>query len=303
MFGGQHVAALALTAGVAAVAVALSRRRPGTARRVGRFVAVAMLVSGLGYVVVDATAGTPWRYWLPLHLCDLVVCIGAAALWTRRPLLGEMTYFWGLAGALPAMLTPDLRLGFPDFHFVFYFLQHGFIVVSALLLASADDVHPRAWAPLRMWLWLNAMALPVGIFDYVADAMLALFDREEAVGKTFHLAAGPERQSTIEELVAIARTVFDRKPVRYVDPDLYMRWLRPVLKPLLMLVRPDVARRGGVFLPYLRSNPTFSTANTEAAIALRPPQVSEYFDRIMRYARDTDFGRQKALAERASETG
>lgn len=170
LFGGQHAAALALTAGVAAVAVALSRRRPGTALRVGRFVAVALVVSGLGYVVVDAIAGTPWRYWLPLHLCDLVVCIGAAALWTRRPLLGEMTYFWGLAGALPAMLTPDLRLGFPDFHFVFYFLQHGFIVVSALLLASADDVHPRAWAPLRMWLWLNAMALPVGIFDYLADA-------------------------------------------------------------------------------------------------------------------------------------
>ncbi len=140
--------------------------------------------------------------------------------------------------------------------------------------------------------------------DYVADAMLALFDLEEAAGKTFHLAAGPDRQSTIEELVAIARTVFDRKPVRYIDPDLYMRWLRPVLKPLLMLVRPDVARRGGVFLPYLRSNPTFSTANTDAAIASRPPQVSEYFDRIMRYARDTDFGRQKALAAgEASESG
>lgn len=131
--------------------------------------------------------------------------------------------------------------------------------------------------------------------DYVADAMMALFGRPEATGRTFHLAAGPERQSTIEELVAIARTVFDRKPIRYVDPDLYMNWLRPILKPILMLVRPDVARRGGVFLPYLRSNPTFSTANVEALIELRPPKVADYFDRIMRYARDTDFGRVREL--------
>ncbi len=131
--------------------------------------------------------------------------------------------------------------------------------------------------------------------DYVADAMMALFDREEAVGRTFHLAAGPERQSTIAELVVIAREVFERKPVRYIDPDLYMKWLRPVLKPLLMLVRPDVARRGGVFLPYLRSNPTFSTANTESLIELRPPKVADYFDRIMRYAQESDFGRVRLL--------
>jgi len=170
LFGGQHLVALAVTAGVAALAVGLSRRRPETAQRVGRAVALALVASGVGYVVIDATAGTPWRQWFPLHLCDLVVYIGAAALWTRRPLLAEMTYFWGLAGALPAMLTPDLPLGFPDFHFVFYFAQHGFIVVSALLLASADDVHPRAWAPLRLWLWLNAVALPVAVFDHLADA-------------------------------------------------------------------------------------------------------------------------------------
>jgi len=170
LFGGQHLAALLVTAGVAAVAVGMSRRRPDRAERVGRGVAVAMVTSGAAYVVVDAAAGTPWFHWFPLHLCDIVVYVGAAALWTRRPLLAEMTYFWGLAGALPAMLTPDLRLGFPDFHFVFYFLQHGLIVVSALLLASADDVHPRPWAPLRVWLWLNVVALPVGGFNALTGA-------------------------------------------------------------------------------------------------------------------------------------
>lgn len=134
--------------------------------------------------------------------------------------------------------------------------------------------------------------------DFVADAMVHLFEREEATNRIFHLTAGIERASTIAELVAIAQEVFERKPVRYVDPDLYMRWLRPILKPILSLVRPDVARRGGVFLPYLRSNPSFATDGAAALLepaGIRPPDVKTYFDRIMRYARDTDFGRVREL--------
>jgi hypothetical integral membrane protein (TIGR02206 family) len=170
LFGTQHWWALIFTAVVASLAVGVSRRRPALAETVGRAAAILLVTSGAGYIVVDALSGTSWRHWAPLHLCDVSVYVGAAALWTRRPLLAELTYFWGLAGALPAMLTPDLPVGFPDFHFVFYFLQHGFIVVAAALLAAADDVHPRRLAPLRAWLWLNALAGVVGIFDHLTGS-------------------------------------------------------------------------------------------------------------------------------------
>lgn len=135
-------------------------------------------------------------------------------------------------------------------------------------------------------------AVPV---DFVADAMLHIFTRPEATGRTFHLAAGEKRQSTIGELVEMAQEVFDQKPVRYVDPDLYFRWIRPWLLPILKLVRPDVARRGGVFLPYLRSNPSFSTQEAESILApagIEPPKVVDYFDVILRYAQRSDFGRR-----------
>lgn len=134
--------------------------------------------------------------------------------------------------------------------------------------------------------------------DFVADAMIHLFARPEATGRIFHLAAGPQRQATIASLVAIAQRVFDRKPVRYVDPDFYMRWLRPVVRPLLRLVRPDVAEQGGVFLPYLRSNPTFEVAAAEGLLSpagLSPPPVESYFETIIRFALDTDFGRRSLL--------
>jgi long-chain acyl-CoA synthetase len=129
--------------------------------------------------------------------------------------------------------------------------------------------------------------------DYVADAMLALMQRPDATGRTFHLAAGVERQATIEELVTMAQEIFAQKPVRYLDPDVYMRWIRPWLLPILRMVRPDVANRGGVYLPYLAYNPSFSTTEAQAVLQMQAPRVVDYFGTIMRYAMRSDFGRRE----------
>jgi hypothetical protein len=139
-------------------------------------------------------------------------------------------------------------------------------------------------------------AIDVVPVDYVADAMIHLFERTEALGRTFHLAAGVERQSTIAEIVALAEQEFERGKIRYIDPDLYMRWLRPVVKPILRLIRPDVAERGGVYLPYFRANPSFSVEDASALLApagIVPPRVGEYFGAILRYAKQSDFGRSE----------
>ncbi|MFO0728439.1 MAG: SDR family oxidoreductase [Myxococcota bacterium] len=130
--------------------------------------------------------------------------------------------------------------------------------------------------------------------DFVADAMMHLMFEPKALGRTFHLAAGPERQSTIGELVKLAERYFAQGKVRYVSPDLYMKYLRPFIKPLIQTVRPGVAEKGGVFLPYLKANPTFSVAETSPLLqsaGLAPPKVADYFGTIMRYAQETDFGR------------
>lgn len=148
-------------------------------------------------------------------------------------------------------------------------------------------------------------AIDVVPVDYVADAMVRLFELPEATGRTFHLAAGHERQSTIGELAGVAEVIFGRGPVRYVDPDLYMRWLRPIVRPILRLLRPDVAERGGVYLPYFRSNPTFSVTEATRLLAphgITPPRVLDYFDRIVRFARDSDFGRRDVEAQSQSQS-
>lgn len=139
-------------------------------------------------------------------------------------------------------------------------------------------------------------AIDVVPVDFVADAMMYLFDQPASLGKTVHLAAGTERQSTIGEIVALAEVEFGQGKIRYIDPDLYMKWLRPIVKPILTLIRPDVAERGGVYLPYFRSNPSFDTAQASALLAgsgIVPPKVGEYFQAILRYAKESDFGRSE----------
>ena len=132
--------------------------------------------------------------------------------------------------------------------------------------------------------------------DYVADAIEALGRGTEHVGGTFHLAAGPEGSLTIEQIAAVVRVFFGGKPPRYVDPDFFMTWVRPVADLFIWGKKRRVIREGGTFfIPYFSGNPLFDTTKASAALeplGVRPPKVEEYLSTIFEYARSTDFGRR-----------
>lgn len=81
---------------------------------------------------------------LPFHLCDLSAIIAGFALITRRQLLCELTYCWGLAATAQALLTPALGIGFPSWPFLAFFVQHFAIVAAALYLPIVVGWRPRA---------------------------------------------------------------------------------------------------------------------------------------------------------------
>lgn len=90
---------------------------------------------------------------LPFHLCDIAAITAGFALLTRKPLLGELTYCWGLAGTLQALITPNLHNTFPHPVYFTFFLHHGAIVITALLLPLALRWRPREGIVLRMLGW------------------------------------------------------------------------------------------------------------------------------------------------------
>jgi hypothetical integral membrane protein (TIGR02206 family) len=165
----EHLITLGVIAACVAPLVTAARVRPGRwARPACRALALVILANELGWWVWLGFQHT-WSaaYALPLQLCDVVAFVAAAALWFRRPLLVELTYFWGLAGTANGLISPDLPDHFPSYLFLQYFIAHGAIVAAALLLVVGLRITPRRGAVLRV----VALTLALVAVDAAANAM------------------------------------------------------------------------------------------------------------------------------------
>src|SRR5579872_4116294 len=162
--------ALAAVAGVAACAG--GRRRPGPWRQwVARLLGAALLGDAVSYVLALVVAGTfSARTDLPLALCNVAVLVAAAACFWRLPVLVELTWFWGLAGTLQAVITPDLDVGFPHLVFFQYMVGHLGIVLAAVFLVIGMDIRPRPGAVGRVLAVTALYTGLVGLVDGVSGA-------------------------------------------------------------------------------------------------------------------------------------
>jgi hypothetical integral membrane protein (TIGR02206 family) len=144
-----------------------ARRRPGRwTIAVAETIGLALAAVAISYTVGLLLAGT-WsaRTSLPLALCDMGVLVAAVACWSRVPLLVEITYFWGLAGSLQGVLTPDLNVAFPHLVFFQYVVGHLGIVVAALFLVVGVRIEPRPGAVPRVFVISAAYTALVGLVD------------------------------------------------------------------------------------------------------------------------------------------
>ena len=98
---------------------------------------------------------------LPLHLCDITAIFCGFALLTRRSWLCELSYFWGLAGTMQGLLTPDLHYDFPEPLYLSFFLQHGVIVITALVIPFGLGWRPPSGSARRAYAWLLVYAVAI----------------------------------------------------------------------------------------------------------------------------------------------
>jgi hypothetical integral membrane protein (TIGR02206 family) len=170
----EHLLAVVAIAICAAVLVTMARLRPGEWTRAAAFALAVLLVGAeVGWWIYldvtgakDAELGTA----LPLQLCDAAIFISAFALVLRTQLLVELTYFWGLAGTIQALITPDLPQHFPAFPYFQYYVAHGGIVTAALFLVVGLGQWPHRDALLRVLVVTVAYALLVGAIDAATGA-------------------------------------------------------------------------------------------------------------------------------------
>ena len=65
-------------------------------------------------------------------------------------MLVEITWFWGLAGTLQGLLTPDHPILFPSYDWLEFYTDHIGVILAACWLVVGLGLHPRPRAALRV---------------------------------------------------------------------------------------------------------------------------------------------------------
>jgi nucleoside-diphosphate-sugar epimerase len=184
----------------------------------------------------------------------------------------------------PSIVVGDSRSGYTaNFRVLYKPLK---LVARGVIVAAPAD--PRG-------------VLDIVPVDYVIDALLALSGTSDSIGRCYHLAAGPEGQSSIADLLTLAAEYFEVRRPLLLPPQLWA----PVLQGLLHVLyvtrwgdrgRTEIDRMASYF-PYFRYRASFDTTVAREALAahgISPPSVRDYFRTIMRFCTDTNWGRNPA---------
>jgi hypothetical integral membrane protein (TIGR02206 family) len=193
LFGAYHLIALGIIVLVNVWLVYFKKHSTEKSRKIFRYVLAAILV-------IDEMG---WHYWnlatgqwtiqtmLPLHLCSILVWLGAYMLVTKNYSIYEFMYLLGIAGALQALLTPDAgRYGFPHFRAIQVMLSHGSIITAALYMTIVEGYRPTLRSIGRVMLGANVYMVLVGLVNW-------------AIGSNFlFIAHKPETASLLDVLPA-----------------------------------------------------------------------------------------------------
>ena len=114
----------------------------------------------------DWDAGTT----LPLHLCGAGIVLAAFLLINRNFLLYELVYFWGLGGAIQALLTPDIGIyGYPHYRFFQFFISHGVLIFASLYMTWIGGMRPTHRSIWRVMGMTNIYLVLIAGFNLLTD--------------------------------------------------------------------------------------------------------------------------------------
>lgn len=163
--------ALALAFFVPLLLAALCHGRPARDRWARLGLAVLLIGEWIGFYVVFWREGWFTREnVLPLALCDWAEAALIVALIAPHLKAYELGYFWGLAGTLQALVTPDLAYGFPDPRFIFFMLNHAGVIAALLYLTLGTGLRPLPQSIPRVVAATFIYVLVAGGADYALGA-------------------------------------------------------------------------------------------------------------------------------------
>lgn len=157
-----------LTIAILGCLIVLACRRWSEARRawLGRALALTLVAYAVTIYLQLAAAGElSVSYALPLELCHCVMFACVLSLLRPNRLASDVAYFCGLAGTLPATITPDIGRGFPSWEYIQFFWAHGGVLLAVVFLIAGQGFKPRPGSMWRVFIAVNVYAAVVGAAD------------------------------------------------------------------------------------------------------------------------------------------
>ena len=170
LYGTHHIATLSTLCALGLLFIYICRKHPRT-------LPAKLVVTTLAFLCLAAypleqlawqltgSSHSSLEAAIPFHLCDITALLCGFALITRKPILCELSYYCGLAGTMQGLLTPNLAITFPNPQFITFFILHGSIVITALLLPIGLGWKPRPGSVRRAFTALLIYATAAGLLN------------------------------------------------------------------------------------------------------------------------------------------
>jgi hypothetical integral membrane protein (TIGR02206 family) len=203
LFGTEHVIVMVLTVTLPLV---LAFFGAGNARRdavIRRAYATVLIGTWIAWYVLFISRG-----WLslgnafPMNLCDWATIAVLIACFGKNRKAYELAYFWGLAGTVQGIVTPDVNFGFPEPQFDVFILGHAAIIGAVLYLTFGSGMRPVPASIPRVVGWTLIYAAAASLTDWLLGVNYGFFRAKPNHATVFdYLSAWP---AYIPEAIGVA---------------------------------------------------------------------------------------------------
>jgi hypothetical integral membrane protein (TIGR02206 family) len=169
-YGAAHLTVIFLTLVLPFGFAAIVRKAKSSRleRAIVSGLSVLLVLNYAAYLIFVRYRGgiVSWQQMLPLQLCDWGMVVVIVAMLTGSQRWFEVAYFWGIGGTLQAVLTPNLRFGFPDLRFFSFFISHCGIIVGVVFLMLVRRYRPYPMSIVRVFLWSELYFIVTLVADW-----------------------------------------------------------------------------------------------------------------------------------------
>jgi hypothetical integral membrane protein (TIGR02206 family) len=188
-FGLAHITVIGMTVAIPLLLTAIARldHTGTTARILSALLATTLIVNKIiSLFLLSRDGELTVESLVPMYLCDWAAITAVITLIWPNQWTYELSYFWSLGGSLQALLTPDLRYGFPHPQFVSFFVQHGGVIAAAVYMTLAMELRPIPMSIVRVLGWSAVYFIAAMMVNLMLDTNFG------------YLCAKPEQPSLMD---------------------------------------------------------------------------------------------------------